>query len=59
MKLTVIGTGYLGAVDAACMAEIGHEVLGVDIDEAKAAALAAGRTPFVRERRSGLPALLL
>ncbi|MEV5008855.1 UDP-glucose dehydrogenase family protein [Streptomyces sp. NPDC093064] len=46
MKLTVIGTGYLGAVHAACMAEIGHEVLGVDIDEAKAAALAAGRTPF-------------
>ncbi|MBL1083998.1 UDP-glucose/GDP-mannose dehydrogenase family protein [Streptomyces actinomycinicus] len=46
MKLTVIGTGYLGAVHAACMAEIGHEVLGVDIDEAKTAALAAGRTPF-------------
>lgn len=46
MKLSVIGTGYLGAVHAACMAEIGHEVLGVDVDIAKIAALAAGRTPF-------------
>ncbi|MFL4909799.1 UDP-glucose dehydrogenase family protein [Streptomyces sp. MMS24-I2-30] len=46
MKLTVIGTGYLGAVHAACMAEIGHEVLGVDVDAAKITALAAGRTPF-------------
>jgi UDPglucose 6-dehydrogenase len=46
MKITVIGTGYLGAVHAACMAEIGHDVLGVDVDEAKIAALATGRTPF-------------
>ncbi|WP_073263452.1 nucleotide sugar dehydrogenase [Cryptosporangium aurantiacum] len=44
--MTVIGTGYLGAVHAACMAEIGHEVLGVDVDEAKIAALAEGRAPF-------------
>ena len=29
MRITVIGTGYLGAVHAACMAESGHEVLGV------------------------------
>ena len=35
MRITVIGTGYLGAVHAACMAEIGHEVLGVDVDAAK------------------------
>jgi UDPglucose 6-dehydrogenase len=46
MKLTVIGTGYLGAVHAACMADIGHDVLGVDVDEAKIEALAAGRPPF-------------
>src|SRR5882757_4234747 len=46
MRLTVIGTGYLGAVHAACMAEIGHDVLGVDVDTAKIEALAAGRTPF-------------
>jgi len=46
MKLTVIGTGYLGAVHAACMAELGHDVLGMDVDEAKIEALAAGRPPF-------------
>ena len=46
MKITVIGTGYLGAVHAACMAEIGHDVMGVDVDESKIAALADGRPPF-------------
>lgn len=46
MRLTVIGTGYLGAVHAACMAETGHEVLGVDGDEEKIRALADGRPPF-------------
>ena len=46
MKLSVIGTGYLGAVHAACMAEIGHQVIGIDVDPAKIAALSDGRTPF-------------
>ena len=46
MKMTVIGCGYLGATHAACMAELGHDVLGVDVDAAKTAALAAGETPF-------------
>ncbi|MGP3634900.1 UDP-glucose dehydrogenase family protein [Streptomyces sp. 24-1644] len=46
MRLTVIGTGYLGAVHAACMADIGHEVLGVDVDAEKIKALAEGRPPF-------------
>jgi UDPglucose 6-dehydrogenase len=46
MRITVIGTGYLGAVHAACMADIGHEVLGVDVDAHKIEALAAGRPPF-------------
>jgi UDPglucose 6-dehydrogenase len=46
MRITVIGTGYLGAVHAACMAEIGHDVLGVDVDAAKIEALADGRPPF-------------
>ncbi|WP_330459313.1 UDP-glucose/GDP-mannose dehydrogenase family protein [Streptomyces sp. NBC_00820] len=46
MRLTVIGTGYLGATHAACMAELGHEVLGVDVDADKVAALRAGRVPF-------------
>ncbi|WP_423859183.1 UDP-glucose dehydrogenase family protein [Arachnia propionica] len=46
MKISVVGCGYLGAVHAACMAELGHDVLGIDIDETKVAALSAGRTPF-------------
>ncbi len=46
MRMTVIGTGYLGAVHAACMAELGHEVLGVDSDIQKIAALQEGRAPF-------------
>jgi UDPglucose 6-dehydrogenase len=45
-RLTVIGTGYLGAVHAASMASLGYEVLGMDIDAEKIKALAAGRTPF-------------
>ncbi|MET7484941.1 UDP-glucose/GDP-mannose dehydrogenase family protein [Streptomyces sp. NPDC005538] len=55
MRLAVIGTGYLGAVHAACMAELGHEVLGVDTDPERVDALAAGRTPFYEP---GLPGLL-
>ncbi|MFN8192836.1 MAG: UDP-glucose/GDP-mannose dehydrogenase family protein [Nocardioidaceae bacterium] len=46
MRITVIGCGYLGATHAACMAELGHEVLGVEVDDAKRAALAAGKVPF-------------
>lgn len=46
LRISVIGTGYLGATHAAGMAELGFEVLGVDNDPAKAAALAAGRVPF-------------
>lgn len=46
MRISVIGTGYLGAVHAACMAELGHDVLGIDVDERKVAALAEGQAPF-------------
>ncbi|MDN3309945.1 UDP-glucose/GDP-mannose dehydrogenase family protein [Microbacterium oryzae] len=46
MKLSVIGCGYLGAVHAAAMASLGHEVVGVDVDAAKIDKLAAGETPF-------------
>ena len=45
-RIAVFGTGYLGATHAACMAELGHEVVGVDIDEGKLAKLAAGELPF-------------
>ena len=46
MRITVIGCGYLGATHAACMAELGFEVLGVEIDPAKREGLRAGRVPF-------------
>ena len=46
MKISVIGCGYLGAVHAASMAELGHEVVGVDVDEAKITTLNEARAPF-------------
>lgn len=46
MKLSVIGCGYLGAVHAAAMASIGHQVVGYDVDNAKISSLAAGHAPF-------------
>ncbi|MEW1920597.1 UDP-glucose dehydrogenase family protein [Pseudarthrobacter oxydans] len=46
MRISVIGCGYLGAVHAACMAKLGHEVVGIDVDERKIAALAAAKAPF-------------
>lgn len=55
MRMTVIGTGYLGATHAACMAELGHEVLGVDVDEKKIESLAKGEVPFFEP---GLPEVL-
>ena len=42
----MVGCGYLGATHAACMAELGFDVLGLDVDEAKVATLNEGRTPF-------------
>jgi UDPglucose 6-dehydrogenase len=45
-RIAVFGTGYLGATHAACMAEIGHDVLGVDVDASKLAKLGAGEAPF-------------
>ncbi|NTW42172.1 MAG: UDP-glucose/GDP-mannose dehydrogenase family protein, partial [Cellulomonadaceae bacterium] len=54
-RITVIGTGYLGATHAVCMAAIGFEVLGVDVDPVKIAKLAAGEVPFFEP---GLPELL-
>ncbi|WNE95502.1 UDP-glucose/GDP-mannose dehydrogenase family protein [Streptomyces luomodiensis] len=49
MRISVIGTGYLGAVHAAGLAEIGHEVLGMDIDQDKIAALSSGNAPFYED----------
>ncbi|MEV0321464.1 UDP-glucose dehydrogenase family protein [Streptomyces sp. NPDC050658] len=55
MRMTVIGTGYVGTVHAACMADIGHQVLGIDIDAERIASLAAGRAPI---HEAGLDELL-
>jgi UDPglucose 6-dehydrogenase len=55
MKISVIGCGYLGAVHAAAMAELGHEVVGIDIDQAKVDALSRGVSPIYEP---GLPEIL-
>ncbi len=55
MKLSVIGCGYLGAVHASAMAELGHDVIGIDIDPHKIEQLAAGKPPFFEP---GLPEIL-
>ena len=54
-RLAFLGTGYLGATYAICFAELGYEVLGFDVDEAKIAKLAAGQVPF---HEAGLDELL-
>ena len=55
MRISVIGCGYLGAVHAAAMADQGHEVVGIDVDEARIASLSACRAPFFEP---GLPEVL-
>jgi UDPglucose 6-dehydrogenase len=55
MRISIIGCGYLGAVHASAMAELGHEVVGIDVDERKIGALADGRPPFFEP---GLPEIL-
>ncbi|GII25802.1 UDP-glucose 6-dehydrogenase [Planosporangium mesophilum] len=54
-RLTFLGTGYLGATYAICFAELGYEVIGFDVDEAKIAKLAGGEVPF---HEAGLDELL-
>ena len=46
LKISVIGTGYLGTTHAACMSSLGFEVIGIDVDPAKITSLAAGEIPF-------------
>jgi UDPglucose 6-dehydrogenase len=46
MRISVIGCGYLGAVHAACMAKLGHEVVGIDVDSQRINELSAARAPF-------------
>ena len=54
MQVAVIGTGYLGTTHAACMSQIGHNVLGVDISAEKVAKLASGEVPFFEPDLEGL-----
>ena len=49
MRISVFGIGYVGVVSCGCLAELGHEVVGVDISAEKIAMLASGRSPIVEE----------
>ncbi len=55
MHVSVFGTGYVGLVTGACLADMGHDVLCVDVDAIKIAGLRAGRIPI---HEPGLPALV-
>jgi UDPglucose 6-dehydrogenase len=46
LRVTVIGTGYLGLTHAVCMADLGHQVLAIDVDAEKVAKAARGESPF-------------
>jgi len=46
VRMTVIGTGYLGLTHAVCMADLGHQVLAIDVDHEKIAMAASGAAPF-------------
>ncbi|MBS1133174.1 MAG: ugd [Burkholderiaceae bacterium] len=54
MRITVIGTGYVGLVTAACLAELGHRVTGVDVDQAKIESLARGEVSILEPGLSEL-----
>ena len=49
MRISVFGIGYVGVVSSGCLAELGHEIIGVDISAEKVAMLAAGRSPIVED----------
>jgi GDP-mannose 6-dehydrogenase len=56
MNVVVVGLGYVGAVTAACLAELGHSVVGVDVDAQKVEEIDAGRSPIVEPRLEELVA---
>jgi UDPglucose 6-dehydrogenase len=54
MRVTIFGSGYVGLVTGACLADAGNHVLSVDIDEAKVAALRAGQIPIYEPGLEGI-----
>ncbi|ATL25184.1 nucleotide sugar dehydrogenase [Streptomyces formicae] len=56
MRISVLGLGYVGCVSAACLASLGHEVIGVDVNQAKVDLVNDGKAPVVEERIGELTA---
>ena len=50
MRVSVFGLGYVGCVSAACLASMGHEVIGVDVNQVKVDLVNDGKAPVVEER---------
>jgi UDPglucose 6-dehydrogenase len=55
MKVSIVGTGYVGLVSGACLAELGHQVVCIDVDQRKVDMINAAQAPIHEE---GLPALM-